>query len=466
MFDAATALALMQYGDSAYPAGGFAFSWGVEGLAADGLLVDRADLDDFIARASHPPMEQHGPAAARKGLSAPGMLDEIAAVDRYAEAATPSAAMRDGSRRAGRALLSVSARLGEPLSSDYRALISERRDALAICPSCRRSSIATPASTSRAPKLVSGWTLVNGLVSAAVRLGVLGHIEAQRSLALARTALARLLAETQPEDIVPSSFTPADRNRGVARPICGRRACSRPKAGPNLMMNLSPTEMDRLVIFTAAEMARRNRRLGIRLSHPEAVAFLTDEVMLAARRDMAYEDIRDMASRLLTTDDVEPGVAEMIPLIYIECAFAEGTKLMALFEPIGPGEKPTSAEAPPGEIVSPEDEIEIFADSPSVTDRRRQHRRSRHSGAQPHPFLRGQPRAQVRSRRRLGDESRPPAGTGVRFEPGVVKSVRLVPIAGARVVRGQAGLVNGPLDREGAREAALSLAKARGYLGV
>ena len=43
------------------------------------------------------------------------------------------------------------------------------------------------------------------------------------------------------------------------------------------MMNLSPTELDRLVVFTAAEMARRNRRLGVRLSHPEAVAFLTDE---------------------------------------------------------------------------------------------------------------------------------------------------------------------------------------------
>jgi urease subunit gamma/beta len=59
-----------------------------------------------------------------------------------------------------------------------------------------------------------------------------------------------------------------------------------------------------------------------------------------------------------------------------------------------------------------------------------------------------------------------PAGAGVRFEPGVIKSVRLAPISGARVVRGQAGLVNGPLDREGARESALSLAKARGYLGV
>lgn len=67
------------------------------------------------------------------------------------------------------------------------------------------------------------------------------------------------------------------------------------------MMNLSPTEMDRLVVFTAAEIARRNRSLGVRLSHPEAVAFLTDEVMVAARRDLPYDEIRDMASRLLTT---------------------------------------------------------------------------------------------------------------------------------------------------------------------
>jgi urease subunit gamma/beta len=59
-----------------------------------------------------------------------------------------------------------------------------------------------------------------------------------------------------------------------------------------------------------------------------------------------------------------------------------------------------------------------------------------------------------------------PAGTGVRFEPGVVKAVRLVPIEGARVVRGQAGIVNGPLDAEGAKQTALARAKALGYLGA
>ena len=75
------------------------------------------------------------------------------------------------------------------------------------------------------------------------------------------------------------------------------------------MMNLTPTELERLTIFTAAELARRHRWLGIKLSHPEAVALIADEMLTAARRDMPYDDIRDMAGRLLTTDDVMPGVA-------------------------------------------------------------------------------------------------------------------------------------------------------------
>lgn len=133
------------------------------------------------------------------------------------------------------------------------------------------------------------------------------------------------------------------------------------------MMNLSPTEMDRLVVFTAAEMARRNRSLGIRLSHPEAVALITDEVMTAARRDMPYAEIRDMAGRLLTTDDVEPGVGEMVTMLYIECLFAEGTKVMAIFEPITPGKLPLPDDVIPGQIISPEDDIPMFADLPVVT---------------------------------------------------------------------------------------------------
>ena len=232
------------------------------------------------------------------------------------------------------------------------------------------------------------------------------------------------------------------------------------------MMNLSPTEMDRLIIFTAAEMARRNRSLGIRLSHPEAVALLTDEVMLAARRDMDYAEIRDWASRLLTTDDVEPGVAEMIPMLYIECLFAGGTKVIALFEPIGRGEKPLLDDVVPGQIISPDDDIEMFAGFAAMTidvlntgDRDVQVRSHTH-------FFEVNRALKFDRASAWGMKVDRPAGTGVRFEPGAVKSVRLVPIEGHRVVRGQAGLVNGPLDEPGAKDRSLALAKVRGYLGA
>jgi urease subunit gamma/beta len=231
-------------------------------------------------------------------------------------------------------------------------------------------------------------------------------------------------------------------------------------------MNLSPTEMDRLVIFNAAQMARRNRSLGIGLSHPEAVAYITDEVMTAARRDLTYAEIRDMAGRLLTTDDVEPGVAQMIPMLYIECMFAEGTKVMALFEPIGPSDTSVADDLVPGEIIAGGDDIEIFAGLPAITidvlntgDRDIQVRSHAHFFEINRALLFDRAAA-------WGMKIDRPAGAGVRFEPGVTKSVRLVPIAGDRIVRGQAGLVNGLLDAPSARDDALKLARARGYQGA
>ncbi|MGJ5134094.1 urease subunit beta [Bradyrhizobium oligotrophicum] len=232
------------------------------------------------------------------------------------------------------------------------------------------------------------------------------------------------------------------------------------------MMNLSPTEMDRLVIFNAAQMARRNRLLGIRLSHPEAVAYITDEVMTAARRNLPYAEIRDMAGRLLTTDDVEPGVAQMIPMLYVELMFAEGTKVMALFEPIQPATGAVADDIVPGEIIEGSGDIEMFTTLPAVTidvvntgDRDIQVRSHTHFFEVNRALLFDRAAA-------WGMKTDRPAGLGVRFEPGITKSVRLVPITGDRIVRGQAGLVNGPLDAAGARDEALKLAQSRGYLGA
>jgi len=232
-----------------------------------------------------------------------------------------------------------------------------------------------------------------------------------------------------------------------------------------MAMNLTPTELERLTIFSAAEFARRNRALGIQLSHPEAVALITDEVMTAARLDLPYAEIRDMASRLLTADDVLPGVAEMIPLIMIECPFSEGNKLLALFEPIAVGD-PIGREPVPGEVITQTGSIEMFTDAKGVSievlntgDRDIQVRSHTH-------FFEANRALQFDRRQAWGMKLDVIAGAGVRFEPGILKTVYLVPIEGERVVRGQAGLVNGPLDVQGAREAALKRARARGYRGA
>jgi urease subunit gamma/beta len=193
---------------------------------------------------------------------------------------------------------------------------------------------------------------------------------------------------------------------------------------------------------------------------------ISDEVMTAARRDLPYDEIRDMAHGILTTDDLEPGVAEMTQMIYIECLFAEGTKMMALFAPIGPGKKPVSAGPVPGEVIVPEGEVEVLAGLDRIEvavintgDRDIQVRSHSH-------FFETNRALDFDRPATWGHKLDVPAGMGVRFEPGVRKTVRLVPIEGARRVIGAGGLVMGALDALGVKEAALAIARERGYRGV
>lgn len=205
MFDRDAALALLQFGDSAYPAGGFAFSWGVEGLAADGFLNSHADVGDLVVQHLTLRWNTMDRVLFCRAFACDG-LDEICEVDRYADITTASAEMRAGSRRAGRALLGTAARLQGPLSTGYRGLIADDRRLghLSVVQAIvyRDAGIDTEAG-----QLLSGWTLVVSLVSAAIRLGAIGHVEGQQSLATARKLLVRLLSEpvTAGE---PSSFVP------------------------------------------------------------------------------------------------------------------------------------------------------------------------------------------------------------------------------------------------------------------
>jgi urease subunit gamma len=99
-------------------------------------------------------------------------------------------------------------------------------------------------------------------------------------------------------------------------------------------MDLTPREKDKLLIFTAALLAERRRARGLKLNHPEAVAYITAAVMEGARDGRTVADLMHYGTTLLTRDDVMDGVAEMIPDIQVEATFPDGTKLVTVHAPI------------------------------------------------------------------------------------------------------------------------------------
>lgn len=216
-------------------------------------------------------------------------------------------------------------------------------------------------------------------------------------------------------------------------------------------MNLTPTEIERLTLFSAAEMARRNLREKVLLSHPEAVALLVDEVMLAARKNMAYDEVIDYAAGCLRAEQCEPGVPDMIRIVTLDASFSDGTKLVTLIDPIAQGEN----DIRPGEIIVGDGDVELFpgVERTELTvinrgDRDVQVRSQTH-------FFETNAALDFDRRAAWGQKLDIPSGAGVRFEPGIPVTIQLIPLAGERVIQGFSGSVNGRLDADGAMEAAL-----------
>ncbi len=99
-------------------------------------------------------------------------------------------------------------------------------------------------------------------------------------------------------------------------------------------MQLSPREQEKLLIFTAGLVAERRKAKGLRLNHPEAVAYLTSAVLEFAREGKSVAEVMELGSSLLTRSDVMEGVAEMIPEIQVEATFPDGTRLVTIHSPI------------------------------------------------------------------------------------------------------------------------------------
>jgi urease subunit gamma len=100
-------------------------------------------------------------------------------------------------------------------------------------------------------------------------------------------------------------------------------------------VHLTPKEQERLIIFTAAEMARRRKARGIKLNYPEAVAYISDEIQEKAREGRALvSELIQYGAQLLTRNDVMEGVDAMLTELQVEALFPDGTKLVTVHQPI------------------------------------------------------------------------------------------------------------------------------------
>jgi urease subunit gamma/beta len=233
-------------------------------------------------------------------------------------------------------------------------------------------------------------------------------------------------------------------------------------------MLLTPTELERLTIYTAAELARKRRRKGLKLNHPEAVAIIADEILEGAREGRSVAELISFGSTILTTEDVMPGIPELMPMIQVEGVFPDGTKLVTVHDPIRPGKDAGAAEGEvvPGEIITPEEEIELNA------GRRKTQVTVLNTGDRPiqigshYHFFETNRALEFDREVSFGMHLDIPAGTAVRFEPGESKVVDLVAFGGTGEVVGLNSLTMGTTRSEAQKQAALRRARERGFKGA
>ena len=230
-------------------------------------------------------------------------------------------------------------------------------------------------------------------------------------------------------------------------------------------MLLTPTEMERLTIYVAAELARKHRAKGLALNHPEAVAYIVDEILEGAREGRSVADLIAWGSTLLTTDDVMPGVAHLMPMIQVEGTFPDGTKLVTIHDPIRPGKRKDEGVVP-GEIITDSGDIELNAGRRKVT------LKVINTGDRPvqigshYHFFETNKALDFDRAQSFGMHLDIPAGTAVRFAPGESKEVVLTEFGGTGELLGLNALTEGNWRSEATRAEALARARERGFKGA
>jgi urease subunit gamma/beta len=247
-------------------------------------------------------------------------------------------------------------------------------------------------------------------------------------------------------------------------------------------MHLSPRELDKLTLHQAGSLAQKRLARGLRLNHPETVALIATVLLEFIRDGKSVAELMNVGRQLLGRNQVMAGVPEMIYDVQVEGTFPDGSKLVTVHHPVASENgdlklalhgsflpvpdvsvfKPIADEPAPGSVEIRPGEIELNAGRETVElqvinlgDRPIQ------VGSHYH-FIETNAALKFERGAAYGMRLDIPAGTAVRFEPGETKTVKLVEIAGKKVIRGGNNLADGKVSAEG-KKAALKRVKQKGF---
>jgi urease subunit gamma/beta len=234
-------------------------------------------------------------------------------------------------------------------------------------------------------------------------------------------------------------------------------------------MHLNPREVDKLILHQAGFLAQKRLARGLRLNHPESVALIATQLLEFIREGRRVAELMNLGRQFLGRNQVMEGVPSMITEVQVEGTFPDGTKLVTVHHPIASQSGnlalalhgsflpvpdaslfPTCiSEFEPGECLALEGELEMNAGREAVTlavtnmgDRPVQ------VGSHFH-FIETNASLKFDRGQAYGRRLDIPAGTAVRFEPGETRTVQLIEIAGARVIRGGNNLADGAISEAG-----------------
>jgi urease accessory protein len=190
-------LALLQFGDSFFPSGAASFSWGLETLRADGFVTDAASLAAFVDGQLAQRWASFDRPALVAAHRAADDLDAVEAIDRQLDAATLAREAREGGARIGGALLKVHAGLGTDGADAYRQRVLQG-DAPGQMAAVQGLLAARAGLDEIAACALSAYGVALGIASAALRVGLVGHVDVQRLLAASRACIAEGFAAPLP----------------------------------------------------------------------------------------------------------------------------------------------------------------------------------------------------------------------------------------------------------------------------